>query len=485
MKPLTRKIMIESRIQILALLVLLLAGCSKENPIDKYKYWQGAGDSGETVERDKTTVEIKNNGIYVNGEQFYIKGAALNGKNLSATDDENPFWAEAVKAGANSIRLYSSADLPADNTKALACLDKFYEQHIFVAFGLQVARECDGADYSSDAIREYRINTLKKEVDKYKGHPAILFWCIGNEVDCSTKADGTSFTPNVNVWKDINTIAEYIKEVDGRPTSTAITGIWSNQTTPDDIKQYCTALDILCVNNYEGNIQDLYSSWQNKNFGIPYIVSEFGIRGTWDSGVPKTSFGSLIEPTANEKAETYGNLYNQYILSHKENGCLGSYVFLWGWQTHGAVLTWYTMFDQFSNAALPSVDMMTYLWSGSYPENRAPVVASRTDLTIDGKSASDNVSLSKASSVHTAKIVATDPEGDKLKYEWRIIKDENLGFGVPMSGGISGLFSTNQTDQNSIGFTAPSEAGNYRLIVYVRDLNHKKASCAVLPFEVK
>ena len=174
--------MIESRIQILALLVLLLAGCSKENPIDKYKYWQGAGDSGETVERDKTTVEIKDNGIYVNGEQFYIKGAALNGKNLSATDDENPFWAEAVKAGANSIRLYSSADLPADNTKALACLDKFYEQHIFVAFGLQVARECDGADYSSDAIREYRINTLKKEVDKYKGHPAILFWCIGNEV---------------------------------------------------------------------------------------------------------------------------------------------------------------------------------------------------------------------------------------------------------------------------------------------------------------
>ena len=56
--------MIESRIQILALLVLLLAGCSKENPIDKYKYWQGAGDSGETVERDKTTVEIKDNGIY-------------------------------------------------------------------------------------------------------------------------------------------------------------------------------------------------------------------------------------------------------------------------------------------------------------------------------------------------------------------------------------------------------------------------------------
>ena len=54
-----------------------------------------------------------------------------------------------------------------------------------------------------------------------------------------------------------------------------------------------------------------------------------------------------------------------------------------------------------------------------------------------------------------------------------------------MSGGISGLFSTNQTDQNSTAFKAPSEAGNYRLIVYVRDLNHKNASCAVLPFEVK
>ena len=459
--------------------------CSTVNPIDKYKYpqWPELPESEDPAEGESTVVEIRDNKLYVNGNLFFVKGAACNGLNVDS-DGENPFWNEAVAAGANSVRIYSPGDLPSDINAAKACLDRLVEAGVYVCFGLEVKRECDGFDYTSEPKREVQTERLKAEVDKFKGHPAILFWCIGNEVDASTKTDGSTFIPNVNVWKDINTIARYIAENDGRPTSTAVTGIWNNQPTADNIKEYCPELDLLCVNNYEGNIQDLYASWSAKNMGIPYLVSEFGIRGTWDNATPRTSFGTLIEPTSNEKAETYKNIYNNYIQAHSEDGCLGSYVFLWGWQTHGDVLTWYTMFDQFYNAALPAVDAMSKLWSGEAPSNSAPCIAGRGDLTIDGKSASFNVSLTASSTAHTASVKATDPDGDPLSYDWRIIKDERLPYGNKMSGGIGGLFE-GQTNRNTVTFKAPSEAGAYRLIVYVRDQAHKKASSAVLPFEVK
>ena len=53
-----------------------------------------------------TTVEVRGNQFYVNNQAFFVKGAACNGLN-NLSSGENPFWAKAAAAGANTIRIYS------------------------------------------------------------------------------------------------------------------------------------------------------------------------------------------------------------------------------------------------------------------------------------------------------------------------------------------------------------------------------------------
>ena len=458
----------------------LLTGCNEDSGIDYYKhpYWEGLDPQtpGNTP-AGATKVEIKNNTLFVNDTEFFIKGAALN--SLNSVDGVNPFIASAIDAGANCVRTYGVNDLGNTPEAVKARLDALAAKGVYVCFGIHIDHENGGFDYNNDLKRNQQITKAKAEIDKYKGHPAILMWCVGNECDQSDKN-----SVNVNVWKDINEIAKYIKSVDGRPAATCLTGIWNGVNIIDDVKTYCTDIDILCVNNYEGDVESLNRNWQDRKVGIPYIVSEFGIRGTWNGSVAKTSFGSLIEPSSAEKAEIYRKIYTNNILANASNGCIGSFCFLWGWQTHGAVLSWYSMFDMYEKNILPTAQMMQELWTGKKPENSAPVIASVNDLTVDnGKKASQSISMAPGSTGHTATVKATDPDGDEITYDWKIIKDIESPWGTPKSDVVTGLFSGNMGA--SVSFKAPAEAGYYRLMVYARDKKNGSAACAVVPFEVK
>ena len=53
---------------------------------------------------------------------------------------------------------------------------------------------------------------------------------------------------------------------------------------------------------------------------------------------------------------------------------------------------------------------MQYAWTGSYPKNRAPVIATRNDILMNGKKAEDAIIVSPNSS-NEAKVTATDPDG--------------------------------------------------------------------------
>ena len=80
-----------------------------------------------------------------------------------------------VKSGANSIRIWST------NNKEL--LDSAHKHNLTVTLGLHVRPERSGMDYDDEYAVKGQIEYLKNEVLKYKDHPALLVWGIGNEAD--------------------------------------------------------------------------------------------------------------------------------------------------------------------------------------------------------------------------------------------------------------------------------------------------------------
>ena len=450
---------------LLAAMAAMTISCQKPVGDDESKYHPIVPDALP----DKPEVDVKDGVLQVNGEAFFIKGAAINGDNKDS-DRNQEFWKEAKQAGANTVRMYSVNDQSVD------LLDEMAKKGIYVNLGLWMPRECEGFDYNDETARKKQVSSVKTIINRLKNHPAILMWCIGNELDQNNKVDGSgTINLNVNVWKDVNEISQYIHEVDGRPTTTALTGTWDK--TVSEIVTYAPDLDILSINAYDPGIYNVHSSLKSQNFNKPYIISEFGPLGTWEASVKKTEWGCMIEQTGTEKAADYKRLYNECILPHANEGCLGSYVFLWGYQSHGDVLTWYAMFDQFMKQALPAATAMSELWKDAPAEKKNPVIS---EMTIEGKTADKNVKIPSAT-LASAHVSASSPDGAALTYDWRIIKDVRLEAGKIMSG-ISGLIQG--TADENVSFKTPAKAGNYRLIVFVRDAASKLADVAVFPFSV-
>jgi hypothetical protein len=111
-----------------------------------------------------------------------------------------------------------------------------------------------------------------------------------------------------------------------------------------------------------------------------------------------------------------------------------------------------------------AVNVMHYVWTGAWPQNRAPRVKS---MTINGKTAHDFVTLVPGS-VANAHVEMVDPDAnDAIRYEWELLREQtSFGYG---GGGerkpeaIDCSFKV--TSDGAVSFTAPLEKGPYRLFV--------------------
>ncbi|MFT5995853.1 MAG: beta-galactosidase/beta-glucuronidase, partial [Glaciecola sp.] len=150
---------------------------------------------------------VENNGKYTllrGGEPYIVKGVG--------TVDTN--FERAAKYGANSIRTWS---VDSNAMPALALLDRAHALGMTVSLGLEFARERHGFDYNDSEAVAKQFEESRERVMKYKDHPALLTWIIGNEVNINYS--------NPKVFDAINQVAEMIKEVDpNHPTTTALAG---------------------------------------------------------------------------------------------------------------------------------------------------------------------------------------------------------------------------------------------------------------------
>lgn len=405
--------------------------------------------------------------MQVNGAKFYIKGAAAN--NMYSDIDD---------FGGNCFRTYNPTD-------AAAILDQAYANGLMVTLGL-VVNDFDKYDYTDKTMLSKMKANIKSNIEQFMSHPALLMWSIGNE---SEPADGAE---NADLfWKNLEDLAKMAHELDpNHPVCTAMST--SSQTKLSNLAKYCPDVDVVMINCYLPNLPGVQTNIDAK-WSKPYIISEFGPRGTWQipdsdarklpwkDGYSATSY-ALVEQTSTQKAADYADCYNNYIKPNESKGCIGSFVFLWGYQTHGQVLGWYGL--QYRNGyAFAAADEMQKCWTGEYPKYKAPVINNRSDCKMNNKRA-DDVVYTTVGADNTAYVTATSPSNAPLRYYWLIVS-ENDAHDVPEGADveIKGLITDNTLQ--TISFKSPSNVGAYRLVALVFDDAHKKVASAVIPFYVK
>lgn len=388
--------------------------------------------------------------LMIDGEPFFAKGAG-SGAGLVGS---------LAAHGANSIRTWTTG-----NAKRI--LDDAEAAGLTVLLGLGVTPDRHGFDYDDPTAVGEQLERVTAEVRAFKDHPALLGWGIGNELNLSYR--------NPAVWDAVNDIARMIHEVDGRhPATTMLAGV--KRDVIDEVTKRAKEIDFLSLQMY-GSVINAKKLIADAGYTGPYLITEWGATGHWE--VPTTDWQAPIEQTSSEKADAIRERYRAAILGDADR-CMGSYVFLWG-QKQERTPTWYGLFTE-DGRETEAIDAMQYLWTGSWPEHRAPRL---TDVTVDGAGRYDSVRLSPAQGA-TA-VLETDANGrGDIEARAEILPEATvLGEGgdyEPRPEAIPGLIR--QANPDAVEFVAPSRSGAYRLCVYLLDA-HNHAATANLPFLVE
>jgi hypothetical protein len=365
--------------------------------------------------------------------------------------------------GGNSIRTWSTAN---DYQDTRALLDEAQAHGVTVALGLSMTAERHGFDYDDPDAVAVQLETVREEVLRYKDHPAVLFWLVGNELNHSYS--------NPAVWSAVNDVAEMIHELDpNHPVTTPISGF-----KPDviaEIQARAPSIDFISFQMY-GSLFGLPDQVAAIGFDEPFMMTEWGTIGYWE--MEKTSWGTPTELTSSEKADVFLRANNE-VLATFEGQLIGSYAFLWG-QKQERTSTWFGMLTE-AGEETEAIDAMHYIWTSSWPENRTPRVDS---ILLDGKSYKESVVL-ETGKIYDAAFEVFDHEGDPLTFRWEVKPESESR----KSGGdreaplpnLEGLLSDSESATTRITAPAP---GKYRLFAYAYD-GQGHAAHANIPFLVE
>jgi hypothetical protein len=380
------------------------------------------------------------------GEPYFIRGA---GGDASLE--------QLAAAGANSIRTWGADDISAR-------LDAAHALGLSVTVGIWLGHERHGFDYNNKAQVREQLERARQTVLRYKDHPAVLLWGIGNEMEGFESGD------NPAIWKAINDIAAMVKQLDpAHPTMTVTAEIGGGRI--EGVHKRCPAIDIHGINSYGGALS-LARRYREGGATKPYVLTEFGPPGSWE--IPKNDWGAPHEPTSTEKAAFYQRSYERGVID-APGVALGSYAFKWGFKME-ATATWFGMFMD-DGARLGAVDTMIQLWSGNSPANLAPTVQ---PLVVEGEPQVD-----PGDKVRVRANMA-DPEGDLLRVRWVLRRESGDyitgGDYRPMLPEIDGAVLEGRTD--GAWLRMPDAPGPYRLFLYAYDAAGNAATANV-PLLVK
>lgn len=396
-------------------------------------------------------VELRRSGegtqLYCDGKPYFILGAGGSGSGELL-----------VRMGGNTRRTWGAVDIDKE-------LDDAQKLGLKVVVGIWLEHKGAGPlkfDYNNPAHLADQTAKVREAIVKYRNHPAVLLWGIGNEMEGEKGNDPA-------IWNHIESLARMAHELDPHhPTMTVTAEIGGERVA--SINRYCPSIDIHGINSYAGG-PSLAKRYREAGGVKPFIVTEFGPAGTWEVG--KTPWKAPIESTSTEKAAAYRATWEKTVLAEKDKLSLGGFAFLWG-NKEEATATWFGMLLP-DGSKLEAVDTMSELWTGNPPADPCPKIKS---LTVDRNQV-------KPGGAIRASLEASDPQGRPLKVTWVVTEDPQKYFTM-------GNFQKEATVVPDAVFSAgedeaelhmPAKTGPYWLYAYVRN-DRGGAATAVLALNV-
>ena len=395
--------------------------------------------SSSSVSKIGNTVQVLKQGqdfqLYVNGEPFYIKGVGVG--EAFGKKGEN-YLKMAKEMGANAVRTWGTEQ----GTQKY--LDEAARQGLLVDAGIWLNPVGDDGRFSYIHDSQYLVAKEKETLDyvqRFKGHPAVLMWNIGNEAISFTKNE----EERVALSRFLALLIDKVKAID--PNHPVIYASANTVALPY-LKQNVTNLDAVGMNVY-GSVISAEARWTALAFEIPYLITEFGPQGPWDQ--PKDVHGKVAEPLDQAKASQYRNHWK--LITERRGKNIGGFAFHLG-ETSQESLTYWNLNDHLYKKE--SFLVMQKFYGAGNLANHAPYVDSFEGVPKE----------ISAGGSFGVEVKAHDVEGDALSYFYTASSSTEgvLGYyvntEVPLRVEGEGAKAT---------VSAPKEKGLYRVYAFVRD----------------
>ncbi|MFD2032145.1 hypothetical protein ACFSKM_20940 [Ancylobacter dichloromethanicus] len=234
------------------------------------------------------TVTVAGRGIRVDGQPFAVRGVAGDGP-----------LALLPGLGATTVRSYGEDPGP--------LLDEAGLLGLKVIAGLWVGQPRQGADYADAAFRARQLAELEAVVTRYREHPALLMWGIGNEVEVELADD----TP---VWPVIEEVAAMVARVDPAHPSLAVLAETGTDKV-EKLRRAAPSVTVLGLNSYGDALYTVAERSRKQGWDGPIIVTELGALGQWQAA--RTPWGAPFEPELEPEGDPAA------ALSHGSGGGAG------------------------------------------------------------------------------------------------------------------------------------------------------------------
>jgi len=258
------------------------------------------------------TVRIDAQKIVVNDRPYVIKGICYhpvpkgsNERSFASIDQDLSLM---IEAGINTIRVYAPIN-------DVAILDKIHAAGIklIVGFG-----------YNQGGIFDIASGSLLDYVTKYKTHPAILFWELGNEYNYHPEW----FDGDINNWYTaLEKTAQMIHALDANhPVSTA-----HGEIPTQEVLNENPSIDVWGVNVYRWDLPgSLIAEWRSRSTK-PLYFSEAGA----DSYMTIEKDGYAAGENQKAQAEATEIILNQLFEDPKTVSGVTLFSFTDGWWKAG------------------------------------------------------------------------------------------------------------------------------------------------------